>query len=73
MQEDQVPRDVLEDIVKRSCAAFRSEEVTPLIKVDGHYILVSDVVVAAEGILMLCMYGWISAARHLCTMCTSGF
>jgi threonine synthase len=39
VQDDQVPRDVLEDIVKRSCAAFRSEEVTPLIKVDGHYIL----------------------------------
>ena len=39
--EDEVPRDVLADIVKRSCGAFRSEEVTPLIKIDGHYILVS--------------------------------
>ena len=36
-----MPRDVLADIVKRSCGAFRSEEVTPLIKIDGHYILVS--------------------------------
>lgn len=37
--EDEVPRDVLADIVGRSCAAFRSAEVTPLVKVDGHYIL----------------------------------
>lgn len=39
VQEDEVPRDVLAGIVKRSCAAFRSEEVTPLVKVDGHYVL----------------------------------
>ncbi|KAL7530422.1 hypothetical protein ACHAXR_005282, partial [Thalassiosira sp. AJA248-18] len=39
VQEDEVPRDVLADIVKRSCGAFRSEEVTPLVKVDGHYLL----------------------------------
>lgn len=37
--EDQVPKDKLEDIVKRSCAAFRSEEVTPVIEVGGHAIL----------------------------------
>lgn len=41
VQEDEVPRDVLAGIVKRSCAAFRSEEVTPLVKVHGHYVLVS--------------------------------
>ena len=41
--DDEVPRDVLEGIVKRSCAAFRSEEVTPLVKVEGHYVLVSCV------------------------------
>jgi len=41
VQEDEVPRDILAGIVKKSCAAFRSEEVTPLVKVDGHYILVS--------------------------------
>jgi len=39
VQEDEVPRDILAGIVKKSCAAFRSEEVTPLVKVDGHYIL----------------------------------
>jgi len=39
VKEDEVPRDVLEGIVKKSCAAFKSEEVTPLIKVDGHYVL----------------------------------
>jgi len=39
VEEDQVPRANLEDIVKRSCAAFRSEEVTPVIEVGGHAIL----------------------------------
>ncbi|KAL3765023.1 hypothetical protein ACHAW5_004282 [Stephanodiscus triporus] len=39
VSDDEVPRDVLSDIVKRSCGAFRSEDVTPLVKVDGHYVL----------------------------------
>jgi threonine synthase len=37
--EDQVPRENLVDIVKRSCAAFRSEDVTPVIEVGGHAVL----------------------------------
>lgn len=41
VKDDEVPRDVLEGIVKRSCGAFRSEDVTPLVKVEGHYVLVS--------------------------------
>ena len=41
VREDEVPGDVLRDIVKRSCGAFRTEEVTPVVKVDGHYVLVS--------------------------------
>ena len=41
VKDDEVPRDVLAGIVKKSCGAFRSEDVTPLIKVEGHYILVS--------------------------------
>lgn len=41
VEEDQVPRKRLEDIVKRSCAAFRVEDVTPVIQVGGHHILVS--------------------------------
>jgi threonine synthase len=41
VQEDQVPADKLRDIVKRSCASFRHEEVTPVIKVGGHAVLVS--------------------------------
>ncbi len=41
VKDDEVPRDVLVDIVSRSCDAFRSHDVTPLIKVDGHYVLVS--------------------------------
>ena len=41
VKDDEVPRSVLSDIVHRSCDAFRSKDVTPLVKVDGHYILVS--------------------------------
>lgn len=41
VKEDQVPGEKLEDIVKRSCAAFRHEDVTPVIKIGGHAVLVS--------------------------------
>lgn len=41
VQEDQVPAANLKDIVTRACAAFRSPEVTPLVEVGGHHILVS--------------------------------
>lgn len=41
VQDDQVPRKKLEDIVKRSCASFRHKDVTPLVEQGGHYILVS--------------------------------
>ena len=41
VKEDQIPADKLADIVKRSCAAFRHEDVTPVIKVGGHFVLVS--------------------------------
>lgn len=37
--EDQVPRANLADIIKRSCASFRSEDVTPVIEVGDHAIL----------------------------------
>jgi len=40
VQDDQVPRDKLEDIVKRSCAAFRCDEVTPIVYKGGLSILV---------------------------------
>lgn len=39
VQDDQVPAEKLEDIVRRSCAAFRHEEVTPVITVGGHKVL----------------------------------
>ena len=42
--DDEVPRDILKDIVTRSCGAFRVDDVTPLVKVDGHYILVSIII-----------------------------
>mmetsp|Transcript_32405 Transcript_32405/g.49569 ORF Transcript_32405/g.49569 Transcript_32405/m.49569 type:complete len:538 (-) Transcript_32405:156-1769(-) len=39
VKDDQVPLDNLVDIVHRSCASFRTEEVTPVIKVGEHSIL----------------------------------
>ena len=42
VKDDQVPSEILADIIKRSCAAFRSEEVTPVISVAGHKVLVSS-------------------------------
>lgn len=39
VKEDQVPSDVLADIIKRSCKSFRHEDVTPLKEVGGHYVL----------------------------------
>ena len=44
VQDDQVPRDKLEDIVTRSCAAFRTEEVTPVVHFGGHAILVRIII-----------------------------
>jgi hypothetical protein len=40
VQEDQVPTKVLQDIVTKSCAAFSAPDVTPLVTVHGHSILV---------------------------------
>ena len=42
VKDDQVPADKLDDIVRRSCAAFRHEEVTPVISVGGHKVMVSS-------------------------------
>jgi len=39
VQEDQVPFSKLDDIVKRSCASFRHEDVTPLVSIGGHAVL----------------------------------
>jgi len=39
VQDDQVPRAKLAEIVEKSCAAFRSEDVTPVIDAGGHMIL----------------------------------
>lgn len=47
VKDDQVPADKLDDIIKRSCGAFRHEDVTPVVKVGGHAILVSVVSVCA--------------------------
>ena len=40
VKEDQVPMEELKRIVKTSCAAFRSKDVTPVVEVNGHYVLV---------------------------------
>jgi threonine synthase len=48
VHDDQVPRDKLEDIVKRSCGAFRHDEVTPLVKVGGHAVLVRMLYVSSR-------------------------
>ena len=42
VKDDQVPLDKLNDIVKRSCDAFRSPDVTPVVAVGGHYVLVGN-------------------------------
>jgi len=39
VKPDQVPADKLKDIVTRSCAAFRAEDVTPVKQVNGHHVL----------------------------------
>jgi len=39
VKDDQVPRLELEKIVRKSCAAFRAEDVTPVVEVDGHFVL----------------------------------
>lgn len=41
VKDDQVPLSKLKDIVGRSCDAFRAPEVTPVVEVGGHAILVS--------------------------------
>jgi threonine synthase len=40
VQEDQVPFDTLQSIVQRSCSTFRHPDVTPVVMVGGHSILV---------------------------------
>ena len=52
VKDDQVPRAKLAEIVEKSCAAFRSEDVTPVIDVGGHMILVRPLVFLS--ILVIC-------------------
>jgi threonine synthase len=40
VQEDQVPLEQLQSIIRRSCATFRHPDVTPVVAVGGHSILV---------------------------------
>lgn len=43
VKDDQVPLTKLRDIVSRSCDAFRSKDVTPVVEVGGHAILVRKI------------------------------
>lgn len=56
VEEDQVPKKKLADIVKRSCGAFRHNDVTPVKEYDGHYILVSVHVIMAICDSFSCRY-----------------
>ena len=40
VKSDQVPSAKLKEIVHTSCAAFRHEDVTPIVHVGGHAVLV---------------------------------
>jgi threonine synthase len=41
VQADQIPTSKLRDIVHRSCRTFRHADVTPVVSVGGHAVLVS--------------------------------
>ena len=43
VKEDQVPYEQLQSIVQRSCASFRHSQVTPVVSVGGHSILVRTI------------------------------
>ena len=43
VQDDQVPFDQLQSIIERSCASFRHSDVTPVVSVGGHSILVCHI------------------------------
>ena len=40
VKEDQVPYEQLQSIIQRSCSSFRHSDVTPVVSVGGHSILV---------------------------------
>lgn len=52
VKDDQVPLAVLKDIIYRSCAAFRHSDVTPVIQVNGHAVLVR----LCDHSLRLCLF-----------------
>ena len=59
--ECEVSRGVFADIVQRSCAVFWSPEVTPLVKVDKHDVLVSHMHIC------ICIYIYIDCVRSRLT------
>ena len=52
VQDDQVPYEQLQSILQRSCAAFRHSDVTPVVSVGGHSILVCScrILLFAQGV-----------------------
>lgn len=72
--EDQVPRVKLEDIVKRSCAAFRSEDVTPVEFVGNHAILVCSSIVEKQYFpLPLFFFGYWNVLIQFCILVVPHF
>jgi threonine synthase len=51
VQDDQVPYSTLQSIVQRSCSTFRHPDVTPVVTVGGHSILVR-VIIKSHNILI---------------------
>ena len=70
VKEDQVPAEKLSDIIKRSCAAFKHKDVTPVIKVGGHAVLVRMVWIARTRMvttcLLLCLFVGAVPWTHFC-------
>ena len=67
VQDDQVPAAKLKDIVYRSCAAFRHVDVTPVVSVNGHSILVSKHATFVVTTTCYCyMHCCIDCRKHCC-------
>jgi threonine synthase len=45
IKEDQVPYDKLQSIIQRSCSTFRHQDVTPVVTIGGHSILVRTFII----------------------------
>jgi threonine synthase len=51
VQDDQVPERKLHEIIHKSCGAFRHQDVTPIVNVNGHAVLVRPAKTCTTGFL----------------------